>query len=138
MVPLAPEDGKALEVDFTFEVIRPEQKYVQIQGTTTLPQHTHLMITISNSKLNYRASSSVNVESAGRFKSEVYKKGSNPEKNELPSGHYELEIIVPIVNVQPDSVKIVLGKGGRNLTGKYISSDTIMGNLLTYKKLFEI
>ncbi|ABS40128.1 PIN-like domain-containing protein [Clostridium botulinum] len=138
MAPLPPEKGKEVEVNFDFEVERPEGKYVQIKGTTTLPQDTDLMFSLVNTDLNYHANSKVKVSEGNCFISDIFKKGSNPETNALPSGKYKLEIVVPIANVQPDTVKVILGKNGRNLTGQYVSYDSIMGNTVTFLKRFSL
>lgn len=138
MVLLTPDEGKKLQVDFTYEVIRHEGKYVQIKGLTTLPKDTNLMISLVNKELKYRASSSVTVTDYGRFQSEIFKKGSNPNNNTIPNGQYKLEIVVPIVSTQPDTVKVAFGKMGRNLVGNYVSNDTIMGNTVNFTETFEI
>ncbi|NRT88917.1 PIN-like domain-containing protein [Clostridium beijerinckii] len=133
-----PEGGKELQVDFTYEIVRIEDKYVQIKGKTTLPKGTKLIINFASKELMYRASSQVNVLDNGRFISEVFMKGSNQENNSIPDGWYTLEIIVPITSVQPESVQVAFGRKGKNLIGKYVSYDKIMGNIVGLAETIEI
>lgn len=135
---LSPENGKEIEVEFTYVVSRPQSKYIKIEGATNLPEHTELMITINNKKINYRASSNSKVLDSGKFESEIFTRGLDSSSNAMPSGRYELDIVVPIVSVQPDTVKIKFGKNGRNLIGKYVSNDEIMGKTIFFSDILEI
>ncbi|AQR96118.1 PIN-like domain-containing protein [Clostridium saccharoperbutylacetonicum] len=135
---LSPESGKEIDVRFKYEVKLIENKYIKIEGVTNLPKYTELVININNKIINYRASSSGKVSEDGKFESEIFTKGSDLELNSMPQGCYELEIVVPIVSIQPDEVKIQFGKNGRNLTGQYVSYDEIMGKTVFFSDIFTI
>ncbi|MDJ0304853.1 PIN-like domain-containing protein [Dehalobacter sp.] len=135
---LPPEEGKAIPVYFKVISERLDNKYVQIKGETNLPESTHLMISLKNKDLHYNTQSKSDVMAGGHFVSEVFKNGKNTDNNALPLGSYELEIVVPIISVQPDSVKVAFGNRGRNLIGDYVSSDTIMGQTIRFTHQFDI
>ena len=135
---LPPEQGKKLDVNFTLDVVYTDEKYIICSGTTTLPAMTQLMITLYASDRNYHAQSKANVDENGHFRSEQFSNSKNPPKNEMLPGNYSVEIVVPIVSVQPDEVKTAFGIKGRNLSGAYVNEDTIFGKTISYIKDFVI
>lgn len=133
-----PEMGKEIDVDFSCVIKHPENKYIQIEGTTNLPPETDLMLTVLNKHNAYMAQSKASVSKDGSFKSEIFSNAKNNNEMALMSGDYTLEIIVPIFSVQPDSVKARMGKQGRNLIGKYVSMDNVLGKTIRYIHYFNI
>jgi hypothetical protein len=135
---LPPEQNKELDVDFTVDAVFTDKKSIVCAGKTNLPPKTELMITLHSCDRNYHAQSKATVGENGQFNSEQFSDSKNPPKNEMLSGNYSIEIVVPIVSVQPDEVKTVLGSKGRNLSGAYVIEDSIFGKTIRYKKEFVI
>jgi hypothetical protein len=127
---LQPVVGQEIIVDFSVDYRLTEENFIECFGSTTLPPKTQLMLTLRSTERKYNAQSKVEVDKNGRFLSEPF---SNA-KNKVSSGNYTLEIVVPIVSVQPEEVKIKLGLKGRNLSGPYVEVDNILGNTVQYKK----
>lgn len=138
MMILPPEDEKKLDVTFTVKVEQPEAKFIKIAGTTNLPVATHLMLSLTSATNSYRAQSKAEVDEDGTFASETFSNSKNPDAEAMLHGVYTLEIVTPIVSVQPESVKIRFGAKGRNLVGNYVSEDTIFGKTIRFTKEFEI
>jgi hypothetical protein len=126
-----PEANKEIEVYFSCEIERPEGKYVQVVGTTNLPENTTLMITFSSKEHSYMAQAKTSVLLGGAFTSDVFVNVKN-KNNVIVNGVYTISITVPIISVQPDSVKVLMGKKGRNLLGKYVEEDAIFGKTVHY------
>lgn len=131
---LPPEPGKELDVDFTIDAIFTDRKFVICAGTTTLPPKTQLMITLYSTDRNYHAQSKATVGENGQFSSEEFSDSKNSPKNEMLPGNYSVEIVVPIISVQPDEVQPAFGKKGRNLSGVYVNEDSVFGKTIRYKK----
>lgn len=138
MKAITPESGKKLKVDFEIDYEVKKDKYISIVGKTTLPKNTNLMITLSNNEINYRAQNKVLVGEDRVFRTKNFKNGNNSDMDSLPAGNYEIDIVVPIVNVQPDEVKVIFGEKSRNLIGDNVNYDEIFGNTVRYKKSFEL
>jgi len=131
---LPPEQGKELYVDFTVDAIFTDEKFIICTGTSTLPKKTQLMITLHSYDRKYHAQSKATVEENGQFRSEQFSDSKNPPENEMLSGNYSVEIVVPIASVQPDEVKTAFGNKGRNLSGDYVNEDSVFGKTIRYKK----
>ena len=138
MTILPPEDGKKIDVIFMVEVEQPEAKFVKIIGTTNLPIATHLMLSLTSADISYHAQSKVEVGDNGIFASEVFSNSDKSDMAAMSHGLYTLEIVTPIISVQPEPVKVKLGTKGRNLVGNYVSEDIIFGKTVRFIKDFEI
>lgn len=138
MMLLPPEAGKELKVEFATEAEHVDGKYVVCKGSTNLPPDTHLLITLRTADKKYMAQSKATVGEDGFFQSDTFTNSKNPPNNEMLAGKYSAEIVVPIVSVQPDSVKTIFGQKGRNLIGEYVTQDQTFGNTIRYTKEFDI
>jgi hypothetical protein len=58
--------------------------------------------------------------------------------NRLEDGKYVLEISTPTVSVHDESVKKVLGENGRNMTGKLIQFDEVLGKCVRFSKTINV
>lgn len=135
---LLPIDGQELDVTFNVTHKIVDGKYVIINGVTSLPESTLIMITLKGSGSSYSAQSKVSVDKTGNFISDVFKNAKNSDSMKLEKGLYNVNLIVPIVAVQPDPVQIAIGKKGRNLIGKNVSYDEIYGNSIKFNYSLEI
>jgi len=127
-----PETGKELTVEFSCCVKQTENAHVVVKGKTSLPTDTFLMITLSCKEHAYIAQSKTSVQSDGTFLSEPFSNKKNKNGSGLMAGKYKVEITVPIVNVQPDPVKLIMGRKGRNLVGEFVKQDSITGKTVNY------
>lgn len=136
---LPPEEGKEVNVSFDVSAtFFSDEQFIVCTGTTTLPLETQLMMTLYSLEQKYHAQSKAVVEEGGAFRSDNFSNAQNPYGNKMFHGNYVLEIVVPIVSVQPEKVKLVLGQKGRNLSGPYVDEDAIFGKTVRYKRDFTI
>lgn len=91
------------------------------------------MLTLRSPEQKYNAQSKSVVNADGSFSSELFSNTKNPQRR-IHKGIYLLEIVVPIVSVQPEDVKLAFGEKGRNLAGPYVNEDTILGKTVRYEK----
>jgi|SRR5579871_5332758 len=84
-------------------------------GTTNLPDHTQLMLTLSRAESGYVAQTTVNVAS-GHFVTEPFSNGNAL----LNPGTYKLEVSMSIAALQPPSVQAVIGQHGERMKGKLV------------------
>lgn len=101
-------------------------------GETNLPDGTEIMITLTNDN-GYSAQDKRSVQDGSFTFGPFSDKGSS-----LRNGTYNVEITTPTANVQPDSVKKIIGSNAVNLVGKLITNDSVFGNRLEYKESFVI
>jgi hypothetical protein len=127
-----PETGKELLVEFSCYVEQTDNAHVVVKGETSLPADTLLMITLSCKEHAYIVQSKTSVQSDGSLSSEPFSSKKNQNGSGLMAGKYNVEITVPIVNVQPDSVKLIMGRKGRNLVGELVKEDSITGKTVNY------
>ncbi len=109
------ERGKAINVSIDLHLERNPIGKVRVAGRTNLPDGMRLMIGLRNTAIAYFAQDKVSVIS-GAFKSSWF---SNRGRA-LPPGTYGVEVSSPIADLQPDSVKRIIGKNGQNLSGNMI------------------
>lgn len=102
-----------------------------ISGRTNLPDGTSLLITISRAASGYSAQTKVKVVK-GAFRSERF----SQRGADLNDGKYELEIMMPISQVQIPTVRAVIGKEGENLSGPLVSRGNL-GKIVEYKSKFQ-
>ena len=85
-----------------------------IIGFTNLPDGTELMIDLDRRKAKYSGGTKTTVNQ-GRFQTERF----TGEGGDLPPGNYILSISTPLPELEPESVKQIIGKHGENLKGKW-------------------
>lgn len=86
-----------------------------ITGTTNLPDGTSLMVSMNSKSAPGDSFQSKTTVQGGKFKAGPFGKGG-----QLPLGHYEVDVTMPIPAVQAASVQAVIGKKGENLTGDLV------------------
>ena len=106
-----PETGKALQVELSVDLERESNSRVCVRGSTNLPDGMLLMVVLRDSNSDY-GTHEVFVTRGG-FVSEWLADGAAT----LPSGTYEINIISPFSDFQPEQVKGIIGEDGRNLEG---------------------
>lgn len=125
------EINSEIDVTLDLEIIKNEGK-VSFLGETNLPDETEIMITLSNEN-GYRAQDKINVQDR------IFESNTFSDKSSfLSPGKYNVEITTPTANVQPESVKGIIGDNGVNLVGDLIKNDPTFGNMLDFKESFTI
>ena len=136
MKPVQPDEGRKLEVTLEAKSEISDLKTLQIKGKTNLPDGTELMIHLSCPEIGYDAGDP-SIVTNGHFETGWFSNSTRP-LNRLGDGKYVLEISTPTVNVLDESVKKVLGERGRNMTGKLIQFDEILGNCVRFSKTIDV
>jgi len=109
-----PELAKGVVIRFNVDV--REDKTAHVSGETNLPDSTELMISIeSKSSRRYKAQDKAKV-SGYRFSAGPFSMGNGP----LPDGVYKIEVLMPVSDAQPESVKTIIGQNGKKLKGKLV------------------
>lgn len=126
--------GKVINVTINLCEPRIVEAGYAISGSTNLPFNTKLMINLQNTNLKYSAQSKVQVQQDGSFCSEYF----TYNKAALPNGEYKVIISMPIANVQPKDVQLLIGEKGCNLKGTYISSSIISGKTVEFQQTITI
>lgn len=80
---------------------------------TNLPDDTKIMLTLTGGD-DYTGQSSFYIED-GTATSDAFSSQGNPL-----SGNYTLSVSTPVMSVQDNSVKEILGDSGENMTGEYV------------------
>lgn len=104
---------------------------VIFKGDTNLPEGTELLVTLQN-KDKYKGQANATVTN-GTFETEEF----SQQDKALPSGKYNVEIVMPIASVQPDSVKEIIGENSSNLEGNLVKNEKL-GKIVRATKDFEI
>jgi hypothetical protein len=136
MKPAQPDEGKKLEVTLEAQSEISDLKTLQIKGKTNLPDGTKLMIHLSCPEIGYDAGDPAIVAN-GKFETSWFS-NSTRTLNRLEDGKYVLEISTPTVSVHDESVKKVLGENGRNMTGKLIQFDEVLGKCVRFSKTINV
>ncbi len=124
----------------TIEVIidvspKVESGKLYVHGKTNLPNQTNLMMNLSKGN-NYSAQDKIIVQN-GTFKST----GFSNKGLSLPNGDYVIEISTPLSRLQPESVQIIVGEKGKNLTGSLVVRGVDIfkdDNFVSFKTNFKI
>jgi len=102
-----PLDG---DVTITINVTELPDRTVRIHGTTNLPTGTHLMLTVTDTiDGDAYGQSQRNVAADGSFESETFTAGDG-----FKDGIYVVEVLMPLLSLQPDHVKNFSAKTARN------------------------
>lgn len=124
------EVNPEINVNLGLEIVENQGKVVFL-GETNLPNGTEIMVTLSNNS-GFTAQDKTSVQS-GSFES-----GPFSDKGNSLSGNYNVKISTPTANVQPSSVKDIIGENGINLTGSLIKSDATFGKRVEYNETFSV
>jgi hypothetical protein len=127
-----PEGAAVLNVTLDANATMQSNGGVVIEGTTNLPDGTNLMISLRQVASKYFAQAKVTVV-GGRFISQAFSNKSAA----LSKGPYELEVMMPILAVQPEAVQKVAGKNGELLGGPLVKLGAI-GKTVEFVKTVEI
>lgn len=104
-----------------------------VEGRTNLPEGTELMVSIGRPSIAYGASDKTAVRKNGTFSGVPFTMNNGP----LPPGQYEIDVIAPIYDVQPTSIKYRLGPDYAYFLGPMkVKSD--MGTTLEYRASFTV
>jgi hypothetical protein len=121
------------DVRLTLNVTKQSGNRVQLTGTTNLPAGTELMLSVSETMENgFLGQSACSVSTDGMFESDLL-----GPKSGLKDGLYVAEAIMPISAVQPDGVRVAIGKNGENLKGPLVNKGSI-GVTVSQSKKFSI
>jgi hypothetical protein len=103
-------------------------------GRTNLPDGTLIMLSVDNHKYVdefFMASDKATVENSA-FRSAAF----GPDSG-LPEGKYNASAAMPIPEVQPSSVRAIIGQYGENLKGPFVKEDDV-GITVSVDKEFQI
>ncbi|RJO65753.1 MAG: DUF4236 domain-containing protein [Myxococcales bacterium] len=104
------------EVAIRFSVDVREGKTAYVSGETNLPDSTEFMVSMeSKSSGRYMGQSKAEV-SGYRFSAGPFSMENGP----LPDGVYKIEVLMPIPDTQPESVRTIIGQNGEKLRGKLV------------------
>ena len=131
----APPGAKVLEVRLDAKSVPQSNGSVVIEGTTNLPDGTFLMISLNHQASKFLAQSKVTVV-GGRFISDPLSNGAG-KTPALTKGSYELEIIMPVSNVQPEAVQKIVGKKCELLGGPLMKLG-VAGKIVDFSKTVRI
>lgn len=126
---LEPIAGQNIDVNFEI-VAQVLNNLVYFNVKTNLPNETPVIFTLSSRNGSYTAQCSSVVKN-----SKIVSEGFSNKGQLIDDGIYIISISSPIYEVQPDSIKPLLGKRNRNLTGKYIKYSPIGGNTVDCNKI---
>lgn len=110
--------------------VTPLTHGARLLGVTNLPDGTELMLSVSRASVS--ASQKVSV-SGGRFTQDLYPNDGKP----IPPGAYEVEVMTPLGDLQPDPVKVQLGSDYEALTGPLLVKDEF-GRVVEYKSKVQL
>ena len=99
-------------INVTMKLLSDDATNIQIE--TNLPTGMHLEATLIGENGNYHAQASADVKNGVV----VFRFGG-----QSGPGSYQLNVMNPVVEVQPNSLKDLLGKGSKNLTGDLVKYD---------------
>lgn len=102
--------------------------WVIVKGN--LPDETKGMINLINDKINYEASGQVVFKNGEAKVNKFTNKG-----NALSSGEYIVEFSTSIYDLQPESVKKVIGEEYSNIKSPYIVKDGLGTNIIYTEKI---
>jgi len=105
ITPVVPAPSGPIEVSITFEIERDGRGRARFSGKTNLPDGTSLSFSMKGLP-NRSLRQSKGTVRAGAFTSEWF---GSPGGQGMPDGRYEVGVTVPFYNVQPESVKAILG-----------------------------
>lgn len=129
---LPPEQGKELNVTFSVITEYTTDGRIICSGITNLPKDTVLMLSLKGQEFDYYDNSHLEILSDGTFVSDAFANNKNPLANAMPHGKYVISISMPVLDLQPEEVRAIIGKRGRNLVGKYSKDDFIYGRSIDY------
>ena len=113
------KSGKAIQVVIDINLQKNSAGKIRVVAETNLPDNMQMMVGLRNRAIGFFAQDFKVSVDRGNFESNWF---SNKGKA-LPSGTYEISISSPITDLQPDSVKRVIGNKGENLVGNMIISE---------------
>jgi hypothetical protein len=134
MLSLAPSafaiDG---DVMLTISVLKQDDNRVQLEIRTNLPAGTNLVLTVEEQmEGGFLEQSKCIVSDDGIFESETF-----GVKARLKDGLYFARASMPIPQVQPDHVKLIIGPNGENLKGSLVENGSF-GITVSQSKAFSI
>ena len=103
----------------------PLKNGLRIDGQTNLPEGTALMVSAQRGPVG--ADTEVTVQ-GGRFSADLYPRQGQP----IPPGAYEVEVSTPLADLQPQSVKSVLGPDYNAVTGPLVVPSPFGGRIIDY------
>jgi hypothetical protein len=127
-----PDSNKVINISFDVSLVRTSGGKVKVLSKTDLPDQMLLTVSLRNQVSGYSAQDNVsvlngNLESSGFDNSGV----------SLPAGQYDVSIYSPLPDLQPASIKEIIGKNGENLTGAFVNS-WMGGNMVKFEKKLEL
>ena len=118
------------DVVLTFKIETSSSRKPKITGETNLPNGTELMFSIEGKSVRYNGQDKSKV-SNGSFESSTF----SSNYNDLLVGQYEAEVLMPIAEVQPPTVRAVIGEKGEKLKGSIVKNGDL-GVTIAVKQLF--
>jgi len=120
------------DVVLNFKIESNGTRKPKIVGETNLPDGTQLMFSIEGKSLKYNGQDKSTV-SNGRFESSTF----SLNNGDLDEGQYNAEVSMPIAQVQPASVRSVIGEKGEKLKGSLVKKSDL-GISVSVEKPFQL
>jgi hypothetical protein len=99
---------------------------VSFSGTTNLPEDTQLLLRLYSG--DGPIGQAYVAVSQGKFESERFR--DSGEALILPQGTYDVRITMPMADMQPPSVKLLLGEDSANLYGPLVTETRMQGRIV--------
>lgn len=124
MKPQEPIKGMEFEITGSIKAETDNGK-LRFILSSNIPKETPLIFSLKGRK--YHAKCKVSASNSETL-SEWFSDKSNPMKN----GFYIIEVTTPIDKVLPKEVQKLFGERNRNIYGRYVKYDPIMGNTISF------
>lgn len=105
-----------------------------IVGKSNLPVGTNLMISLERPESAYKAESKATVRQDGCFSGGPFTQSTDA----INSGQYNIDVLMPVSGVQPDSVQKVIGNRGQNIVGPLVHKFQRLGKIAEFKTLYTV
>lgn len=107
-------------LDVVIKVIVTREGMPWILGTTSLPDDSILLVSLSRHEAKYSARRTA-VVSSRRFTAGPFSQNGAA----LPPGDYEIEVVFGIASTQPVSVRNIVGENNEKITGSLVRESSI-------------
>lgn len=121
-----------IEAIFEPDIHISADSYITYTIKTNLPDETNIMFGIRDFETGEFLR-----QDSGEVNNGLVIFGPYPNIQNLPAGKYKLDITMPIVSLQKESVKNIIGHNGENLTGPYVE-ESFNSKIVTQQFNFEI
>lgn len=102
-------------INLELEPVSKDDK-ITIMVKSNLPKDTKATLTLINKSNGYMAQDAFKIEDKKTYSNEFSQEG-----NPLEKGEYSLTLVIPVTEVQPESVTSILGENFKNIESEYLT-----------------